>query len=384
MTTNLSPAGRGRHHVDVHDPAELLAEARLCLRETPTDCLILAGTGGLHSPAMVTRSSLRDLLAPHGAEHLRRHLALMQERGVGALHALIVIGDGYQVLLEPVVENLLLRAGALVHDAAKEVFAGALPGLLSVRGAASATCWELEDRPGGGRPRLFALEPLRAFSDTRAAAGAVLTGRPIPYLEQEDPALAEIGRSLRLRAVDLASGADPGELFAAARESLEHLLAGAAELSETSRMTKCEQLASLLSAVAVDRLHWELLAQCVEHGTDREVERETLLQALVSDAELIPHEDVCAGGSWYTALEKLRGIAAAACEAASPAELGTARSAWRALTALLVLLAWWNHRFATAGHLVDEIREREPESTLAPLLSRMTDTPIFPAWWPRA
>lgn len=149
-------------------------------------------------------------------------------------------------------------------------------------------------------------------------------------------------------------------------------------------MTKCEQLASLLSAVAVDRLHWELLAQCVEHGTDREVERETLLQALVSDAELIPHEDVCAGGSWYTALEKLRGIAAAACEAASPAELGTARSAWRALTALLVLLAWWNHRFATAGHLVDEIREREPESTLAPLLSRMTDTPIFPAWWPRA
>lgn len=384
MTTNLSPAGRGRHHVDVHDPAELLAEARLCLREIPTDCLILAGSGGPYSPAMITRSSLRDLLAPHGAENLERHLALMQERGAGPLHALIVIGDGYQRLLEPVVENLLLRAGALVHDAARDVFDPAAPGLLSVRAAASSTCWELEARPDGGCPRLFAAEPLRAFSDTRAAAGAVLTGRPIPYVEVEDPALTEIGRSLHLHAEDLASGTDPGELFEDARAALGQLLSGAEALSEKTRMTKCEQIASLLSAVAVDRLHWELLAQCVEHGTEREIDRETLLQTLVCDARLIPHEDVCAGGSWYTALEKLRCIAAAACETATPSQLATARSAWRALTALLVLLAWWNHRFATAGHLVDEIREREPESTLAPLLSRMTDTPIFPAWWPRA
>src|SRR5699024_2926748 len=92
--------------------------------------------------------------------------------------------------------------------------------------------------------------------------------------------------------------------------------------------------------------------------------------------------DVCAGGDWYLGLERLRSVAAAARAEGTAAQRGTARCAWRALTALLVLLAWWNHRFATAGGLVDELWEEEPESTLAPLLSRMTDTPIFPAWWP--
>ncbi|QNN83361.1 hypothetical protein H3H54_07510 [Brachybacterium sp. Z12] len=81
MTTNFSPAGRGRHLLDVHDPAELLAEARLCLRETPSDCLILAGTGGLGAPAMITRSTLTDLLAPGGGANLERHLTLMRDRG---------------------------------------------------------------------------------------------------------------------------------------------------------------------------------------------------------------------------------------------------------------------------------------------------------------
>ena len=81
-------------------------------------------------------------------------------------------------------------------------------------------------------------------------------------------------------------------------------------------------------------------------------------------------------------LEEMRCVAAAALDGAEPGARGTARPAWRALTALLVLLGWWNHRFASAGSLVDELREREPDSTLAPLLTRMTDTPVFPAWWP--
>ena len=381
MTTNFSPAGRGRHLIDVHDPAELLAEARLCLRETPSDCLILAGTGGLGAPAMITRSSLTDLLAPGGGANLERHLTLMRDRGGGALHALIVVGDGYQPQLETVAREVLRRAGTLVHEAA-QVLASMPFGLMSVRGAASSTCWEL-DRTGSEESlRLSATGPLRPFSDTRSAATAVLTGRPIPRGEREDPMLLEIGRNLRLPARDLASSADPGALFAAARKALELLGAGGLELSEEDRMTKYEHVASLLSAVAVDRLHWELLAQCVEHGATGMIDRESLLQVLVRDAEWTPHDDICAGGSWYVSLEKLRCIAMAAAESAPPGEHSTARSAWRALTALLVLLAWWNHRFATAGRLVDELWEREPESTLAPLLSRMTDTPIFPAWWP--
>ncbi|WP_394214732.1 hypothetical protein [Brachybacterium vulturis] len=386
MTTDTTPADHGLPRLGVEDPAELLAEARLCLGEPPTDCLILAGSEGRGSSALITRSPLHDLLGPRGHAHLQRHLALMRERGSGAVSALIVLGDGHQALLAPVVEDILQRAGTLVHEAARALGDEART-LRSVHGAAGSTCWTLHrvpSRSGGAAVRLTESGPLREFADTRTAASAVLRGRPIPRGDAHEARLLEIGRGLELPAVDIASAADPATLFATARAALLPLLAGSGRLSGQVRMTKCEQVAALLSAVAVDRLHWELLAQCVEHGGAREIDRETLLQGLVADPDRAPHPDVCAGGEWYVGLERMRSIAAAATSHGSPAQRSTARSAWRALTALLVLLAWWNHRFATAGGLVDELREEEPDSTLAPLLSRMTDTPIFPAWWPSA
>ncbi|ATG52239.1 hypothetical protein CFK38_12410 [Brachybacterium vulturis] len=386
MTTDTTPADHGRPRLGVEDPAELLAEARLCLGEPPTDCLLLAGGEGRGSSALITRSPLHDLLGPRGGAHLQRHLALMRERGSGAVRALIVLGDGHQALLAPVVEDILRRAGTLVHEAAQALGDEART-IRSVHGAAGSTCWTLHrvpSRSGGAEVRLTESGPLREFADTRTAATAVLRGHPIPRGEADAARLHEIGRGLELPAVDIASAADPGILFATARAALVPLLAGPGRLSGQDRMTKCEQVAALLSAVAVDRLHWELLAQCVEHGGAREIDRETLLQALVADRDRAPHPDVCAGGEWYVGLERMRSIATAATLEGSPAQRSTARSAWRALTALLVLLAWWNHRFATAGGLVDELREQEPDSTLAPLLSRMTDTPIFPAWWPSA
>lgn len=389
MTTHITPADHGRHLLDVQDPAELLAEARLCLREPPADSLILAGSGGNGSPPMITRSALTDLLGPGGGENLVRHLSLMRDRGSHVVHALIVLGDGYQDLLGPVVDEVMRRAGLLLNTAAhtleSQSAAEATFQLLSIHGAASSTCWELERDPRGGAPGnvgLAATGPLRPFSDTRAAASAVLTGRPIPHHQSADPMLEQIGHELRLPALELSSEADPGRLFTAALSALDRLGGSSSGLSPAEQMTEYEHIASLLSAVAVDRLHWELLAQFVELGGGRTIERETLLQTLVNDRQWQPHEDICAGGRAYVGLEKLRRIAAAAMAVALPAERRIARSAWRALTALLVLLAWWNHRFATAGSLVDELREQEPESTLAPLLSRMTDTPIFPAWWP--
>lgn len=389
MTTHITPADHGRHLIDVHDPAELLAEARLCLREPPTDSLILAGSGGASSPPMITRSALADLLGPGGGENLGRHLSLMRDRGSSFVHALIVLGDGYQELWEPVIHEVMHRAGQLLHAAALAVesqsSAESTFQLLFIHGAASSTSWELGRDPQGGAARgvaLTATGPLRQFSDTRAAASAVLTGRPIPRHESADPLLEQIGQGLRLPALDVTSAEDPGRLFTVALSALEKLGGSASGLSPAEQMTEYEHIASLLSAVAVDRLHWELLAQLVEHGGTRTIERETLLQTLVNDRQWQPHEDICAGGRSYGGLEKLRRVAAVTMATALPAERRIARSAWRALTALLVLLAWWNHRFATAGGLVDELREQEPESTLAPLLSRMTDTPIFPAWWP--
>lgn len=384
MTTNTTPADNGRYLLSAEDPAELLAESLLCLHERPSDCLLMAGGGGPGAPPLITRSSLRDLLSPRGAEHLERHLGLMSIRGSHQAVALIVIGDGHQRVLDTVIEAVLLRAGELLRAAAESQPAESFE-LMSVHGAAAGRCWELReaaDGESGPRRRLVETGPLREFSDTRTAATAVLDGLSIPQRQGQELLLTEIGRGMELPVTDIAATMDPGELFSSALTALEQLRLRPSALRETEGMTKCEQISALLSAVAVDRLHWELLAQCVERGEGRQIDRETLLQTLVSDRTWIPHGDVRAGGSWYEGLQWLRHIAAEARDSAPSGQRGTARSAWRALTALLVLLAWWNHRFATAGHLVDELWEQEPESTLAPLLSRMTDTPIFPAWWP--
>ena len=386
MSTDTTPADHGRRLLGADDPAELLAEAFLCLHERPVDCLLLSMGGEGVRPALITRSPLHHLLGEGGAENLGRHLALVRERGAGAVQALIVLGDGHQDLLAPVVRDILRRAGALVLDAAR-ARDDEDPVLVSVRGAAAGTSWILH-RDGGPRSsagvRLTDCGPLREFAETRAAASAVLHGQRIPSACSHTRELSRIGEGLTLPSVDLSSTADPGALFATARAALAALLVDTGTMTPEDRMTKYEQLAALLSALAVDRLHWELLARCVERGSARAIDRESLLQQLVGDASWRPHSDVCAGGDWYVGLEQMRIVAASAVSAHEPARRSTARSAWRALTTLLVLLSWWNHRFATAGDLVDELREQEPESTLAPLLSRMTDTPIFPAWWPSA
>lgn len=387
MSTDTTPADHERHLLGADDPAELLAEARLCLHDAPVDCLLLFAERTEDAPALITSSPLHNVLGADGGVRFARHLALVRERGSGPVRALIVLGDGYQDLLAPVVEDLLRRTGALVLEAARSLDGGDGHGV-SILGAAASTSWTLPHTRGGagaaGQVALIGCGPLREFADTRSAASAVLNGHRIPQLASHEEQLARIGEGLELPALDIGSAEDPGTLFRTARAALDALLCDVGTMTATDRMTKCEQVAALLSALAVDRLHWELLAQCVERGSAREIERETLLQQLVGDQDWRPHPDVCAGGEWYIGLQQLRSIAAAATRGSAPSRRGTARSAWRALTALLVLLSWWNHRFATAGGLVDELREQEPESTLAPLLSRMTDTPIFPAWWPSA
>ena len=380
MTTHITPADHGRRPLETGDPAELLAQTRLCMREAPVDSLILTGSGGAAVPSLITRSSLQDLLSPAGPRNLAMHLEHLRERGIRRVRALAVIGDGYEDLLAPVVEEVLRRVGELLH-AATDPSGTVTPDLLGVSGAAAGRSWTLLFAPGAA-PQPLEDGALREFVDTRAAATAVLGGQRLPTPRAEDPLLARIGGRLALLTTDLASSADPGELFAAARRALEELRRAGGDLEGPGSMTKCEQIAALLGAVAVERLHWELLAQCVDLGSERPIERETLLQTLVADASWRPHPDVCAGGQWYEGLLEMRQIAAGTLSATAAPRRGTARSAWRGLTALLVLLAWWNHRFATAGSLVDELREVEPHSTLAPLLSRMTDTPIFPAWRP--
>lgn len=383
MTTNTSPAGPDRRVLHLDDPSELLAETRICHRRIPTDRLILLGSGP-GQPPLIATADLDLLLDPDGQGQLEEHLGMIRRRGCTWASALLVIGDGHQALPENLVDDIAVLAPARLLLTAAE-----LPGEpfevdpLWVVG--NGECRRVRrGAPDGEDERLLISppEPLREFSETCAAAGEVLIGRPIPQAPREEPELTQVARGLWLARTELSSACDPGALFDAARHALERLGVPGGDDGEEDFVTDCEHVAALLSAVAVDRLHWELLAQCVDRGHEGRIEREQLLQILVREGQWRPDPDVCAGGSWYVALERLRVIADRALEELPAPQRGIAREAWRGLTALLVMLGWWNHRFATAGGLVDELREREPGSTLAPLLARMTDTPIFPAWWP--
>ncbi|APX31630.1 hypothetical protein BH708_01640 [Brachybacterium sp. P6-10-X1] len=383
MTTNIPPADPDRRLLHVEDPSELLAETRICLRRIPTDCLILLSSGPDHPPVLTT-SDLEEVLGPEGCDSLTHHLALVQGRGCTRARAVVVLGDGHQALPEGLSDDVAMLASARLLLTASE-----MPGepfdIDSAWVAGDGQCRQVvRGAPDGDEERFWISppEPLRPFSETCAAAGEVFTGRPIPQPPREEPELARIAGRLRLERTELSAACDPGELFAAARNALARLGARDGEDGDEGFVTDCEHVAELLSVLAVDRLHWELLAQCIDRGNEGSIDRGELLQILVSERHWRPDPDVCAGGSWYVALERLRVIAEKAWSELPDPQRGIAREAWRGLTALLVLLAWWNHRFATAGRLVDELREREPGSTLAPLLARMTDTPIFPAWWP--
>ncbi|GAA1489591.1 hypothetical protein [Brachybacterium sacelli] len=383
MTTNTSPAGPDRRLLHAADPSELLAEARICLHTVPTDCLILMSScpGG---PPMITSATLDVLVDQDETPVLVQHLDLIRRRGGRRAHALLVVGDGHQPLPDHLVDEITVLASARLLLTVAELTGDPfdIDSLWVVGNGVCRRVHRGEQDGAGERLLISPPEPLREFSETCAAAGEVLTGRPVPQAPREQPELTQVARGLRLVRTELSAACDPGELFDAARRALERLDAPGRSGREEDFVTDCERVAALLSAVAVDRLHWELLAQCVERGQQDRIDREELLQTLVREDQWRPDPDVCAGGSWYVALERLRAVAERALGDLPAPQCGIAREAWRGLTALLVMLAWWNLRFATAGGLVDELRVREPGSTLAPLLARMTDTPIFPAWWP--
>lgn len=383
MSTDTFPADPDPRLLHTHDPAELIAEARVALGQVPRDCLLLFGHDGEQSSPLVTRSDRSHLLAAGGREHLENHLELMRRRGCRGAFAVIVLGDGYGSVSEQLLAETISKGGTMLlstaHHMLPEPFeidhlwvAGDGISRELLLGEETKEAYELWISPPS---------PLRPYESTRSAAHSVLTGQQTPQEVNADGALAALAGNLRLRRMD-PERTDAQTVFAAARTAVARLEAGTRTAASTTYVTDCEHLSQLLSALAVDSLHWELLALCVDRGQQQPVDRDRLLQELTSDASWIPASDVRAGGAWYLALEKCRVVAASVIAGAEAPQRLLAEEAWRGLTVLLALLSWWNHRFATAGGLVDELWTRDPDSTLAPLLSRLTDEPIAPAWWP--
>lgn len=384
MTTNITPTDGALPVLRADDPAELLAMARLTMGAVPRDRLILVGVTAQQQCAVLTASPLLDLVHPGGRDELERHLTRMREQGSAGAIAVLLLGDGYEEHGAVTVEDCHALLGPLVLHAA----ACMLPDPFALH-----VVWVL----AGGQARRLELEigedeeleswmgpavDLAPFDSTEAAAAAVLAGQEL-VSGRPSPGLADAGTALRLTP----STADVRDLPAMVHEAGSAVRRVRARTPATGGerevfMTDCELLGRLLSALALDALHWELLALCVEHGEDRTIDRDQLLQTLVEDPSWTPHPDVTAGGSRYSTVADLRAVAEAALSAPDATTRELAWAAWRGLTAVMALLGWWNHRYSTAGELVDELAQREPDATLAPLLATLIDTPIRPAWWP--
>lgn len=386
MTTETPPCPESPRVIRADDPAELLAVARLSFGAVPRDCLLMVGHAGHGTRPVLTCSPVREMSEPGGREHLENHLTLMRERGCTGALALLIAGDG----TEPVDAHEIDDWAGVLAPMVLDVAARMLPDPFPVHpmwvlgdGSVRQVLLVAGEGDAPGEVWVSPAEELLPFDRTRAAMEAVLEGRNLRRGRAERKALRALGAQLALHP---ASGepAEAADLFARARESVSRLAAaGQAGGTGSGRfVTDCEQLCAMLSALAVDAVHWELLAVCVDRGSRRSVDREELLQELTSDPSRRPHADVCAGGDWYHSLELLRDAATGAMDGPDPASAAVARDAWRGITAVLTLLSWWNHRFAAAGDLVDDLLRRDPASTLAPLLATMIDTPIPPAWWP--
>lgn len=388
MTTDTTPTPEDQRIIRADQPAEILAAARVAFGTVPRDRLLLVGHSGHHTRPVLTSSPLTELVAESGREHLEHHLSLMREKGCTAALAMVVLRDGSEHVDPIELEDWERVGAALLLDTAHHLLPDPFDLYpLWVLGAGTARQVVLEhDEVGDGMSLWVSpVQQLEPFDHTRAAMDAVLEGRSVrPDLPGRE-ALAEVGRRLRLAPI-AASPADTSDLLTRTRAALSRIGARRAGStgSDEQFMTDCEQVSTMLSALAIDAVHWELLAMCVDHGSPTPVDREMLLQELTSDPSRRPHEDVCAGGGIYSDLLLLREAAAAAMHLGHPAGAASAASAWRGLTAVLALLAWWNHRFSGAGEMVDDLLRHDPSSTLAPLLATMIDTPIFPAWWPEA
>ena len=388
MTTPLPAPDRRTLHA--HDPAELLASLRLAFGEELVDAFVLVGHSGHGSQPVLTRSELHAVLADDGMGLALHQIDLLRDQGCTAAVALLVLGDGRMPLPPGVVAEAAAGLGPALLLAQTDA-------LLDGTGLRLDPLWVIGDGVGHQVELLMdeeglsvAVSPpqvLRDFEETDTAASAVLAGEVLAGGGPPEAELERIAARLQLGPSLLPPfGRTSDQRLDMLLERALRTLAGVREGSGGRRreptVTDCELLEELLCALAMDSVHWELLGQFVDHGRSRRVDRDELLQVISTDPTLRPHRDVCAGGRRYELMESLRDIALAVAGAGGEEPRRLARAAWRGATVVLLLLAWWNHRRATAGRLADELWIQDPDSTLAPLLTRLIDTPIRPAWWP--
>ncbi|MFE5775673.1 hypothetical protein [Brachybacterium sp. NPDC056505] len=372
------------------DPSELLAEARVTLGCVPRDCLVMIGHSGRRLSPLATRVALRDVGDGPGGVDLPRHLALLDRAGCDGAFVLVLAGDGWEAVEQSRADDArrvaleVVRAAALCGPDGFDV-----PEAWVVSGgcADSFSLTPEEDGTFDLRVQQWPA-PLTAPRATLVGVQEIHAGRRVP---EDDPdaerGLRQLGDVLRgLASAEGVPGGRPGAFETSARW---HALPAALRRARTRgaaadlSMSHCEPLAGmrdLLAApdAALSLLH--VLAGLEEDGADGGIDGLVRLVArLAADPSLRPASRICAGGEWFEALHEMR----MACEGTGRAPMvGASAEAWVALGTTLAVLSWWNHRFATADDLAQEIEMRGEDEVLALFLLQIARARVRPAWRP--
>jgi hypothetical protein len=330
---------------------------------------------------MACRVPLEDIAAMTDSHRVsalvEKPLISLLENDCNGAYLLIVLGDGFDPDDGKKAREAMVQIAVLVLTLAVTM----LPEPLEITSA-----WIV----GGGRAlevRVFDVDeegvsigtrehgPITPVTATRVMAQAVHAGVMVP---QDSPIehWYAVGRGLagsRTRGRTLRA-ADVG----AALTELPALLGGVRDAEPT--MSECERLVSLMRYLGRRDCWWDVLALVLARGTAGPELDDDLVGALVKDPRHRPQGDVVAGGSLYGALDDLHSISEGMVRANPDPVLVSARAG---IGAILLVLAWWNHRYATAGHRADELRAAGEQEDLALLLTQMVDSGLSPAWTPR-
>ncbi|MCS6710497.1 hypothetical protein JSY14_00120 [Brachybacterium sp. EF45031] len=398
-----------------HDPAEMLALARLMLQDVPRDSLMLIGHRGRREVIVSARIDLVDTLDDPEGTGMDRLLWSLRDNGCDGAFGLVLLGDGEAPIVDdpithapeaaapdggvrapegpvgpvPTPDDGVLGGHALVEEAG-------LAAAARVHMAALAQVPEPFDVPtvwvvSGGRAREvladpvdgvvgeidLAVGPLVALADldtTRVMAQAVTRGDPIPR--------ADGAARQRLRdRVRRALSCQPPQPLPPVEQCWDRARAAIAVLgangrSEEQLMTACEHLAELWWSLS-DPEAPDLLLRRLMSG--RSTGRPVAVAGTGKALTRRPSRSIRPGGEWFRALEAMVRAVDPADLGEVPVEVGTG---WVESAAVLAMLEWWNHRFHRCHELVTQVLAVDPLHPLALCLAQLTAVQIAPPWTP--
>lgn len=379
-SSHLDPSSRLR----AHDPAELLALARLQLHLVPHDSIVLIGHTDRRSTAVSLRLDLPMVTADDHGRRLEEVFDMLRAEGATGAFALVVLGDGYhEDPGGPAGEEPPEQIAAMIAARILMASLSMLPEEFDV-----PEVWIL----GGGRARPVLLrrvgeqdgpetpfdlatgpeQELPAISSTLIAADAVLAGRHVPDGEDTAPGAWHEHRATILDAPVRRPALPLPLAWSRACTAMGRL--DSRTLSGPDGVTACEQLADLLDALVGEDRGEAFLSLLT--GVEERVLGDSLM-ALLEDPRTHPLASIRPGGKRFESLDRLVRVLEPAPD--EDASLGR-WSGWANAAAVLSVLEWWNLRYARGGDLADAIVLRDPGNPLARCAAQLTAIPITPCW----